>query len=110
MTDEFDRDKARRAREEGLASVLGHNPRWIDCYYAYVQRVIPCGTVLSAEDIRRRAAPVIGEPTHPNGWGAASNGAYRRGLLSKTGKMVTPKAKKSHARAIQQYVRTDRVA
>lgn len=106
MTDDFNRDRARRAREEGLARVLGHNPRWIDAYYAYVEQVIPCGTVLSAEDIRRRAAPVIGEPGHPNGWGAASNGAFRRGLLIKTGKMVTPKAKKSHARAIQQYVRT----
>jgi hypothetical protein len=103
---DFDRDQARRAREAGIASVVGHNAQWIDYYYAYVELVIPCGTVLSAEDIRRRAAPVIGEPTHPNAWGAASNGAYRRGLLIKTGKMVTPKAKKSHCRAIQQYIRS----
>jgi len=110
MTDEFSRKKARRARDKGMKSVLDHNPRWIDHYYGFVTRAIPRGTVLSGEDIRRMAAPVIGEPGHPNGWGAASNGAYRRGLLIKTGKMVTPKAKKSHARAIQEYVRSDRLA
>jgi hypothetical protein len=102
---EFDVKKARSGRDAGMKRVLGRDPQWLDGYYRVV-RSIPTGAIVSGEDIRKLATPVIGKPHHSNTWGAASNGALRMGLLSKTGNMVTPKASKSHARAIQEYRRT----
>jgi hypothetical protein len=99
---EFSIKKARKGRDDGIERVGAHNPVWLSRYYDFVTK-IPSGIVFTAEHVRRRAAPIIGEPNHPNAWGAAANGAFRRGLLSKTGYMRTPKAKKSHARAIQEY-------
>ena len=103
--DEFNIGRARSGRDEGIARTSCKNKEWLSAYYKFVAS-IPSGRVGTAEDIRRIAAPVIGEPSSPNTWGAACNGAFRHGFLVKTGKMVTPKAKKSHARAIQQYRRT----
>ena len=100
--DEFSIKKARKGRDEGIERVGGHNPAWLSRYYDFVKTKIPAGIVFTAEHVRRRAGPIIGEPNHPNAWGAAANGAFRRGLLGKTGNMVTPRAKKSHARAIQE--------
>jgi hypothetical protein len=103
MSDEFSIKKARKGRDEGIERVGGHNPVWLGRYYDFVKTKIPAGVIFTAEHVRRRAAPIIGEPNHSSAWGAAANGAFRRGFFSKTGNMRTPKAKKSHARAIQEY-------
>jgi hypothetical protein len=103
--DEFDIERARAARDEGIGRTSSKNREWLEAYYRFV-KTIPPGRVGTAEDIRRIATPVIGEPTSSNCWGAACNGAFLQGFLIKTGKMVQPKAKKSHGRAIQQYRRT----
>lgn len=105
MSDD-DPKKARAARDEGIDRVLKHaRAKWREQYYDMV-KAIPGGTVLSCEDIRRMAAPIIGEPHAYQAWGAIANGAIKRGLLAKTGRMVTPKDVPSHARAIQEYYRT----
>jgi hypothetical protein len=105
---EFDIHAARQARDKGMAQALDRDPDWKAGYRRVVQSIAP-GTIVSGEDIRRLASPIIGEPPSSGAWGAACGGASRRGLLQKTGNMVQPKAVKSHGRAIQQYVRTTKL-
>lgn len=102
--DLFGWKKARAARDEGIERVLKKNEAWRRAYHAVVQ-TIPSGTILSAEDARRKATPIIGEPTVYNAWGGAWQGVLRRGYVIKTGRMVTPKGIRSHGRAIQEYRR-----
>lgn len=94
----FDAIESKRARDEGIdITTMNESELWR--YRAMsVIRDIPPGWTGIGEDIRHKILESgIGEPHHPNVWGAIIMAATKRNWLKRTGQMQRAKAKKSHA-------------
>lgn len=96
-------------KQAGIKRVSGHNKEWMRKATEAFSSVHWNGNwfekEFTGETIRFYLSPRIGEPTHPNAWGALISNLVKRGLIKHTGAYVTPKDKSSHARQIKQYVR-----
>ena len=112
MTDLFDfiergrraQAAAEKARDEALAQVAANNPTWMDDALGAINNMPTCWAGIG-EDLRGYVSSVVGDPGHPNAWGALINTAVRRGLLFPTGRYLKMRQKKSHARKTPEYRR-----
>ena len=57
----------------------------------------------TGEDIRLLVEKVIGQPHHPNAWGAIIRMALKEGIISRTGEWRQMRTPKSHARQTPVY-------
>ncbi len=113
-----------KAKREGIARVLGKNAEWVAQVRSFCEAWISHGWIGSFEDVRHICKDSgIGEPTHPNAWGAVfhtmiildpppKKGTIRRFFRIYKGddgreKWVTPKDRASHARPIKLYIKDD---
>lgn len=99
-----DSRKGETLRDEGIARVSGRNTAWLDNALALIASEVAPGTELMGEDLR--AIPGIGEPTHPNAFGALVRTAIRRGLIEPTGQFRKAKRETIHAHRLAVYRRT----
>lgn len=107
--DEFDIERAKEKRDEGMDRVSGNNSTFTQQVIAII-RALPIGWEGMGEDIRIKATESgVEAPKSPNAWGAATNAAARAGLIEKTGKYLKPKAVKSHVSAKAQWRRCVRI-
>ena len=98
------------ARDAGIEQVLDHlPPHWHTAYgvtlvFWFTQLTI--GTEFSGEDMTRHARPLIGEPHHPNAWGAAASALLRdwlnAGRIVVVGQAVSRSAA-NHAHVYRRY-------
>ena len=95
----------RQERDAGIKTVLENaGDEWRNRVYDYVV-CLPYGKEVTGEDIRRACESRGITPHHPNAWGGTINGLIKRGILTKTGRWVQPKDKRSHARPTQMMRR-----
>ncbi len=85
-----------KARDDGISRVADNSFDWMAAASAVVDRIDRFWEGLG-EDIRLRVIAQVGEPHHPNCWGALIMSATRRGVLVKTGEWRGARSKKSHA-------------
>ncbi len=106
MTDLFDfgQRQGEKLRDAGLAQTAAHNPGWMARALEIVRDALQPGAEVMGEDLR--ALPGIGEPDHPNAWGALVRTALGRGLLEETGRFEKAKRKSIHAHRLMVYRRT----
>lgn len=91
-------------RDMGIDKVLNRNPDWEQRGMDFIIK-LPRGWTGTGQKIRILATPVIGEPTHPNAWGALISRAKRLGILVPTGKQEQAKIRASHGRKNDIYRR-----
>lgn len=106
MTDDrqYDLEEAIRLKVAGEALVAGNQQsEWRDGYVAIVEAwfsALTPKTTFIGEDIRKMVEPMIGQPSHPNAWGAMGGSMIRRwrkaGKIAAIG-MRASTAKSSHA-------------
>jgi len=96
------------ARDAGISQVMENNQKWSAEVLDFIEGHIPVGWIGTGEDIRHLATEAgIVQPKHPNAWGATIMAAVRyKGFLTRTGTMVPPRDRASHARPTWQYIRT----
>ena len=94
MPDEFDIERSKTSRDEGMARVMDHSPTFAEQFAGFIDH-LPRGWIGTCEDIRRQWTGI--EP-HPNAWGACWNAAKKRGQLVELASQVHMAATKSHAR------------
>jgi hypothetical protein len=105
MSDHYDPEMSKRARDAGIARVLSLNSTWADNLGAWIIS-LPHGWTGTGEEIRRIYRECGGQlPKHHNAWGGVINGMVRRGVLVRTGKRKHMIASKSHSRTTDVYVR-----
>lgn len=96
-----------KLRDQGIKQVTSNNENWmdkaLDAASSFVLFSRGHVSDLTGEDIRFNLRSVIGEPKHPNAWGALINTLVKRKIIAPTGEYRQPKDKSSHARAIQVY-------
>lgn len=94
-------------RDKGIAKVQKNDPTFSERVQLLVQFVRP-GTEVTSDNIRALCEEGGVIPAHPNGWGGSIMGCVRAGLLEDTGKVVRSSRKKSHARRLPVYLRTEK--
>lgn len=100
---------AAQERDAAMAGVLAAekeaNAEWLRRYYAFVELRAPRAPgPFTGEDVRRAwTAMGLPQPHHHNVWGAAFNGAVRRGLVVATGDYDHMCGVRSHARKTPLY-------
>ncbi len=105
ITDLFEADVAKELRDEGLLTVYQKAKPWSDTAFKALLD-LRSGNDLSTftgEDLRLRIAKKIGNPHHPNAWGALIMKAVKRGIIINTGKYVSMRKPSSHARRNPVY-------
>jgi hypothetical protein len=85
---EFDWDGGalgKELRDEGMERVLAGEPAWWKANYYRILGEQPAELKepFKGEDYRAYVSPLIGEPHHPNCWGASWNWAVKWGLVQK---------------------------
>lgn len=96
-----DRPEA-EAPENGM---LNARDRWRAIVGGVVAELAIQGEPFSSNDVRACATERgVGEPHHPNAWGAAMTSAYRRGLIEKTGCSVKSKGSARNSARIAEWV------
>lgn len=104
--DLIDLMQARSERDKAIQKVSLNNPNFMDmALYAFPgmkERTAP-GEEFTGEDISHRLFIMGIVPSHPNALGALIMQAVKRGLIVGTGKYVSMKSVKSHARKTQLY-------
>lgn len=98
MTDsvQFDIFEARRLRDEGMKRVSENSATWHELAFQTACK-LPQEWSGLGEDVRAYVSEIVGEPHHPNCWGALTNSLQRSGVLEKTGEWRGARSKKSHA-------------
>ena len=96
-------------RDEGMERVASHSGLWKDraraAMDAWFARLGP-GQAFTGEDIRLAIREVVGEPHHPNAWGAVTGGRVRGWLLNAEIELVAvveAKDPKNHATRLRRY-------
>ena len=109
--DLFQRDKDRQwlvssnagrmLRDEGIKRVIENSETWQD----RALRIIQAAQFdqVTGEELREPVVLAIGEPHHPNAWGALINTAVKRGLIVKTGQYTQMRRASAHARVNAIY-------
>lgn len=96
-------------KEAGQQLVLSVDVAWKDHAMAELEKF--CETMKEAgkgefvfEDFRLHCEGiVVGEPHHPNAWGALATCAAKDGLIEWTGKGVQAKGVKAHSRLVRVW-------
>jgi len=103
---DFNLDAGRELRDEGIASVSENSMSWHD--KAFVEALFlryldafPFGFI--SEDIRQPISDKVGNPHHPNAWGALTMHLEKAGYIRKTGEYRQMRLKSSHARSTPVY-------
>ena len=91
----------RELRDQGIESVTENSKRWQD----EALQIIAGAQFFQAtgEELRAPIVAAIGEPHHPNAWGALINTALKRGLIAKTGRYTQMRRASAHARVNAIY-------
>ena len=84
-------------KERGMQQVSDNNWGWKTQAKLYAPLVLNPGEEITGEDIRNRLTLIIGEPGHPNAWGALVSSMHRQGLIDVTDKMMKSKSPKNHS-------------
>ena len=93
----LDLSAARTARDDGIASVEANSDEeWKDAVDAVIARLAATGEKFTADNVR---AAGVGEPHHPNAWGARFTAARRKGLVERIGFDESARPA-GHARAV----------
>lgn len=94
-------------RDEGIKKVAKNNSEWLTAGLTAIMEMKRGRWRGTGEELRLLLAPKIGEPTHPNAWGALVMHARRHEppLLHPTGIFRQMQLKRSHARITREYVR-----
>jgi hypothetical protein len=99
----------RKARDRGQSRVSIKNPDWTVAAVTQARwlRAVALGKGdlgdFLGEDLRLVIGAEIGQPTHPNAWGALIMRLAKEGLIEKTGAYRQMRSKGSHARATPAY-------
>lgn len=89
---------AREAKADGMAQVLANAGDWPEL--ALVKLRTYSGMMGTVEDIKNRMSlEGFPMPHHPNGWGALTTAAIKRGYLLATGERWPARNKAAHCRA-----------
>ena len=106
MNDELNLTASRIARDKGIDSVTDNNENWFSRAIAQLEAVIKSfgSTPFSGEDLRMVLGRRIGQPEHPNAWGALLMYAKRHKLVLATEKYAPMKTISSHARRTPLYL------
>ena len=102
MDEQQDLFAAKHERDKALVQVEKNAESYPDQAMKVVVKMVG---IMTGEDIRLHVERQIGSPHHHNAWGAIINKALRSGLIHKTGRYVSMKTPKSHARATPEYRR-----
>lgn len=81
----------------GMAVTTLSNERWMDEATAVARRYLPHGIDFHPDEIRRIVAPFVGEPRHPNAWGAFASRLFMLRVIVGTGTIAKSKARNNHA-------------
>ncbi len=93
-------------RDEALEKVASHNESWMECCICSVENHdLWDGGNFTGEEIRFLCYAQVGNPTHPNAWGALVNTLVRRKIIRPTGEYRAMKDDSSHARKTPVYVK-----
>lgn len=100
----FDAPEGDRRKEAGQALVESHQ---VEQWKAGVARVIATlggrGEPFTNDDVRAEADQrLLGEPTHPNAWGAAMSSARKRGLIKSVGYTASTQISR-HGAIVRQW-------
>lgn len=87
-------------------ALLKSNPVWSDKACMVIAALF--GFEGIGEDLQRVIVQEIGEPSHPNVWGATINQAIKRGFLEATGEYRAMRLDTSHGRESRVYRSTKR--
>lgn len=102
----FDHDESIRQRDEALDQVEENAAPWFDQGIAQVAMLAATRRAderFRGEQIRYWVREEIGEPHHPNAWGALINAAVRRKIIVDTGEEQQMSKPSSHARRTAVY-------
>lgn len=93
------------AGNAGMAQVTANNHGWHSSAFDAIVAIPPTseGTF---EFFRTKVTPQVGEPGHPNAWGALANSLKKNGFLADTGRRAHMIEKRSHGRLTPVLQRT----
>lgn len=108
QTNLFDRAEGERRKEEGQKLVTKHQTvLWKDAIAVIIDQVAALGDPFTNDDVRAAAQlDGLGEPTHPNAWGAATSAASKRGDIKPCG-YTTSKQPSRHGAVVRLWCRED---
>lgn len=96
------------AGQAAMSTVLSNNASWKDMAMNAVIG-LPFATKGTFEDFRNKVVGTVGEPGHPNAWGALANVLIKAGFLQNTGEVAAMTGPKSHGRKSAVLFRTSKV-
>jgi len=104
--DLFENNIAKSFRDEGLLTVYQNSKTWSDAAFKALLDLRSENNLstFTGEDLRFQIAKKIGNPHHPNAWGALIMKAVKGDLIINTGKYVPMKSPRSHACKKPVYV------
>ncbi len=93
-------------RDEGIAKVTEHNGKWMERCIEMMGRSHWWGDgTFTGEDIRLQLGFSVGQPHHPNAWGALVSTLIKRKIIKPTGEYRAMKDENSHARKTPVYTK-----
>jgi len=92
-------------RDEGIHLISGNSKSWQERALDVV-RSMPDGEMMG-EDIHKKVEVAIGDPHHPNAYGALIMKAIRAGVIVRTGEYRKSSRPSAHARANPVYIKTN---
>jgi len=102
-----DGEEGKKRRDKGMHRVASKNAAWMENARLLVDKHAPRDRMFMAEEFK--SYPGMGEPTHPNCWGAFTHWLVTRKLIEKTGIYVKARGPRNHAHPYPLYVRVDNV-
>jgi hypothetical protein len=98
----------RERKAEGMARVAAKNAEWMEHAEYIVRLWLRADRGLFLAEVLRRIHN-IGEPSHPNAWGAFTARLVKAGLLVSTNQYVKARSARSHAHPYPLYRQGDGV-
>jgi hypothetical protein len=100
------RSLSKQLRDGGIDAVLLTRQGWKASVVTLVKRYLR-GMEVTGEEIRLFVRPQVGNPSHPNAWGAVIYSMVCEGLLVDTGRVHHCAIPSSHARRLPVWFVTD---
>jgi hypothetical protein len=89
----------KQLRDDGMDAILATQQGWKASVVTLVKRYLR-GKEVTGEEIRLFVRPQVGNPGHPNAWGAVIYSMVSEGLLVDTGRVHHCAIPSSHARRL----------